>query len=356
MTVTGIHDRTMGRWNNIDEGHGQSLGGFRIVALRELAGDTVQNKLNSGRKLAQNLARDMTFKWTILHRMLADMRQRGDEANVQDYEVQAALMGGGKSVAIFDDEAYSALSQDDMRSFLHQHGDHVERLGGKHNTAPDMGTNSKKMGIIRERTKWVSCYPRENGATEEANPSPITADGVWYSAEALIEEMGIENPTFAVQGVGEVGSVVVDNIFANRPDAVVYVTEFSEENWQKFIAKNPEKEGTQIIRINDIAAPQIYQVADVFMPCAQAEILNEQTTDWIIAPESRTRIIAGSANDQYTTDEHGAPLKSLVDKLHRAGEVAATAWVINGGGIDNVATEFHQFLGDLSQALIVLDN
>lgn len=341
VTITAMHDRTMGRWNKVDKGQGQSLGGFRIRALSDMFGSNIHEKMESAKKLTQMLGRDMTFKWIMLHRMLADMQARGED--VKDYEVKAALMGGAKSVALFDDGAYPNLSDDDMKSFLHQHGDHIQQLGGKTNTAPDMGTDSAKMDLIKERTKWVNSCKSDFENPIEADPSPTTADGVWYSADALIQEMQIENPSFAVQGVGKVGKDIVKHIFNNHPEATVYVAEKLDDNFKRVLEENSNKVA-QIVRL-DPDTQDIYQKADVFMPCAGAEILTEETTNWIIAPESNTKLIAGSANDQYSTDEHGAPIKALVDKLHNAGKVAATAWVINGGGIANVSTEFHKHLG-----------
>jgi leucine dehydrogenase len=72
----------------------------------------------------------------------------------------------------------------------------------------------------------------------------------------------------------------------------------------------------------------IYDVAaDVFSPNALGAVVNPQTI-----PRIKARVIAGGANNQLSTPEMG-------DRLKDMGVLYAPDYVINGGGIINVAAE-----------------
>jgi leucine dehydrogenase len=74
----------------------------------------------------------------------------------------------------------------------------------------------------------------------------------------------------------------------------------------------------------------IYDVeCDVFAPCALGAVINDDTLDRL-----KCRIVAGSANNQLQEPRHGLELK-------RRGILYAPDFVINGGGVINVADEFH---------------
>jgi leucine dehydrogenase len=75
----------------------------------------------------------------------------------------------------------------------------------------------------------------------------------------------------------------------------------------------------------------IYAVeADIFAPCALGAILNDDTI-----PQLKVRIVAGSANNQLKEPRHGLDLM-------RRNIVYVPDYVINGGGVVNVADEFHR--------------
>src|SRR5699024_7669934 len=87
------------------------------------------------------------------------------------------------------------------------------------------------------------------------------------------------------------------------------------------------------IAVNDIQAKavsqdDIYGIAcDIYSPCALGGTLNDETIDLLQA-----KVVAGSANNQLLTNEHG-------DKLQEKGIVYAPDYVINSGGVINVADE-----------------
>jgi leucine dehydrogenase len=72
----------------------------------------------------------------------------------------------------------------------------------------------------------------------------------------------------------------------------------------------------------------IYDVAaDVFSPNALGAIVNPETL-----PRIKAKVIAGGANNQLSTPDMG-------DRLKDKGVLYAPDYVINGGGIINVAAE-----------------
>ena len=68
---------------------------------------------------------------------------------------------------------------------------------------------------------------------------------------------------------------------------------------------------------------------DVLSPCALGSILNKQSI-----PRIKTKIIAGGANNQLESDQDGR-------RLFERGILYAPDYVINGGGIINVAAEYY---------------
>jgi leucine dehydrogenase len=62
------------------------------------------------------------------------------------------------------------------------------------------------------------------------------------------------------------------------------------------------------------------QDVDVYCPCALGGVLNDQTL-----PQLRCKIVAGSANNQLGSEEHG-------ERLEELGILYAPDYVINAGG------------------------
>ncbi len=81
-----------------------------------------------------------------------------------------------------------------------------------------------------------------------------------------------------------------------------------------------------------VAPDEIYaQEVDIFSPCALGAILNDETI-----PQLKAKVIAGSANNQLKDSRHG-------DYLHELGIVYAPDYVINAGGVINVADELYGY-------------
>jgi leucine dehydrogenase len=120
-----------------------------------------------------------------------------------------------------------------------------------------------------------------------------------------------------VSGVGKVGTALVRHLVEER--AVVTVADVNEAAVARVICDF------------DVAAVPVDQahtvVCDIFAPCALGGVLNERTI-----PALKCRAVAGSANNQLASTGD-------VVRLADRGVVYAPDFVVNAGGIINIADE-----------------
>ncbi len=226
-------------------------------------------------------------------------------------------LGGGKSVIIGhpDEDKSEAL----FRSF----GRYVETLGGRYITAEDVGTSIADMENIRLETPHVVGVDVTHGGS--GDPSPFTALGVKEGMLACADEIfgtpSLEGLTVAVQGLGHVGYQLCKLLHAEG--ARLIVTDLNlrvvEEAMREFGAKPVEPD--EILSIP----------CDVFAPCALGAVINDDTL-----PKLRCSIVAGGANNVLAESRHG-------EALHERGILYAPDYVINAGGLINVADELEGY-------------
>lgn len=224
--------------------------------------------------------------------------------------------GGGKAVILADDAAPKSPE------LFHAFGRAVEDLGGKYITAEDVGCSVEDMRQVNEVTGYVSGLPR-SGGDAGGDPSPLTALGVFLGIEAAVESrLGIDSLQgirVAVQGVGHVGLHLCRLL--HEAGAILTVSDVNRDNLQLTRDELP---------VTEIApADLLYADVDVLAPCALGNILTSQTI-----PKLKARIVAGAANNQLATEADGARLADR-DILY------APDYVINAGGIINVAREYY---------------
>jgi leucine dehydrogenase len=222
-------------------------------------------------------------------------------------------LGGGK--AVIWGNARTDKSPDLFRAF----GRAVESLQGKYITAEDVGVSVSDMEIVREETAHVAGL--DQGAAASGDPSPVTAKGVFLglleTAKRALGTADLNGKTVAVQGIGHVGGYLCDHLA--EAGATLVITDIDQATLQA-VAK---RTGAAIV-----APDEIYDVtADIFAPCALGAVVNEQTLD-----RFKVKAIAGGANNQLIVPEMG-------ELLRRKGILYAPDYVINGGGIINVAAE-----------------
>jgi len=120
-----------------------------------------------------------------------------------------------------------------------------------------------------------------------------------------------------VQGVGHVGGYLADKLHA--AGAKLVITDVNEE----VLRQVAERTGAKVVSPGLIFDAE----AEVFAPCALGGAVNAETL-----PRLRAKIVAGAANNQLAQPEIGR-------ELFRRGMLYAPDYVINGGGIINVAAE-----------------
>lgn len=223
--------------------------------------------------------------------------------------------GGGKAVILktADFEPRDALFE--------KYGEFVEQLGGSYITAEDVGMSVEIMETIARRTEYVTGLPQKAGQAG-GDPSPKTAWGIYKGIEAAVRfklsRDDLDGLTVAVQGIGHVGYSLCR--YLAEAGAKLIVADINEQR----VAAVREEFGAAAVGLDEI----LFQEADVVSPCALGAILNEKSI-----PKLRTAIVAGSANNQLETAADG-------QRLADAGILYAPDYVINAGGIINVAAEY----------------
>ncbi len=230
--------------------------------------------------------------------------------------------GGGKAVII------KTPGFDGSEALYEKFGEFVDEQNGEYITAEDVGMSVSIMQAVARRTRHVTGLPRTNGQAG-GDPSPKTAFGVFKGIEAAVkfklDRDDVSGLTVAVQGVGNVGYHLC-RILA-RAGANLIVADIDEVR----VGKVSGEFGATAVPIDEILS----QDADVLAPCALGAVLNKQSI-----PNLKVSIIAGGANNQLETDADG-------QRLTDAGILYAPDYVINGGGIINVACEY---AGDVEDA------
>lgn len=222
-------------------------------------------------------------------------------------------LGGGKAVIIGDPNS------DKRETLFRAFGRFVESLGGRYITAEDVGTGVDDMEFVLQETRHVCGLG--SLAQSSGDPSPVTALGVWQGIKAcantLWGEETLQGKTIAIQGLGNVGSHLVKHLFDDG--AKLIVTDIIPAKVDRIVADCGAEQTTP---------EEIYDVpCDIFVPAALGAVLNSVTI-----PRLKCRLIAGPANNQLATDLHG-------DSLHERGILYAPDYIINAGGVINVADE-----------------
>jgi len=222
-------------------------------------------------------------------------------------------LGGGK--AVIWGNAHTDKNPDLFRAF----GRAVESLQGRYWTAEDVGLSPGDLAAAAEETKYAAGL--ENGEAASGDPSPITALGVYRgiceTAKRAFGSDELSGKNVAVQGVGHVGSDVCRHLA--KAGAKLYVSDVNEPALRQI----SKETGATIVPPDEIYD----QPMDIFSPNALGAIINDNTLGRLSA-----KMIAGGANNQLATADMG-------DKLRKAGVLYAPDYVINGGGIINVAAE-----------------
>jgi leucine dehydrogenase len=229
-------------------------------------------------------------------------------------------LGGGKGVIM--KPAGGRLSSRRRRDALLDFADTVAALSGRYITAEDVGTSSRDMHVIAEGTEHVVGLARRRGGS--GDPSPYTALGVETSIRACCERVfgssALRGRTICVIGLGRVGSRVAK--LCARAGASLLLTDVDES--KRSLAQDL---GARWVGRDEAVAAQV----DVLSPCALGGIIDDDS-----APRLQCPIVAGAANNQLADD-------TIADLLAARQILWAPDFVVNAGGLINVAEELHGY-------------
>jgi len=221
--------------------------------------------------------------------------------------------GGGKAVIMKPDGEF------DRNALFKAYGESVESLGGLYYTAADVGVSPHDMKTVRSQTRYVAGLA--SGPAASGDPSTVTADGVFRGLQVAVKHRlhrscprGLH---VAVQGLGHVGYNLCERLHGAGVN--LSVADICEPVLKK--AKN--ELGAEIVDVERIHSIE----ADIFAPCALGGSINANTVN-----DVRASIVGGAANNQLSSPDMGEALR-LRHILY------CPDYVINGGGIINVAAE-----------------
>jgi leucine dehydrogenase len=222
-------------------------------------------------------------------------------------------IGGGKAVIIRPDGDF------DREALFAAYGRSVETIGGTYITAEDVGVSPADMATIKTQTDYVAGLSEGDNAS--GDPSPVTADGVFrgikIAAQRVFGSNDLSGRRISVQGLGHVGYALAAHL-ANA-GAILSVADINLDA----LAKAKSELGATIVPVGEIHTVD----ADIFAPCALGGAIRHETLSQLSA-----KIVAGAANNQLLTPDMAVALK-------QRGILYAPDYVINAGGIINVAAE-----------------
>lgn len=227
-------------------------------------------------------------------------------------------LGGGKAVILGD--AKTQKTPELMLRF----GEFVHSLSGKYITAEDVGMATSDMDLVRTVTPYVTGISESKGGA--GNPSPITAYGVFMGMKAAAKfaygSDVLEDKVIYVQGIGNVGEALVENIC--NEGAKVFISDINQARLEEI----RDKYNVTIYEGDNLYAEEM----DIYAPCALGATINNETVKQL-----KAKVIAGAANNQLADENiHGLLLREK-------GIVYAPDFLINAGGIINVYAELENY-------------
>ncbi|WP_419996871.1 Leu/Phe/Val dehydrogenase [Streptomyces boninensis] len=234
--------------------------------------------------------------------------------------------GGGKAVIIGDPD------QVKTEELLLAYGRFVASLGGRYVTACDVGTYVHDMDVIARENKWTTGRSPENGGAGDS--SVLTSFGVFQGMRAAAQHLwgspSLAGRRVGVAGVGKVGHYLVDHLIEDGAEVVI--TDVRQESVARVQKAHPK------VAVALDTDALIREPLDIYAPCALGGALNDETV-----PALTAKVVCGAANNQL---DHPGVEKDLADR----GILYAPDYVVNAGGVIQVADELHGFDFDRAKA------
>jgi len=229
--------------------------------------------------------------------------------------------GGGKGVILIDSKRKKSMAM------LRAYAKSINTLGGRFSTGEDVGLTEYEVASMEK----VS--PHINGPTSAGELGPWAALGVFSAMKASLQEIfgssSFEGRTFAIKGVGKVGSILCELIY--QSGGTVTIADINPSQIKKVVRKHA--------RVRVVSSHQIHrEKVDIYAPCAMG---NEFTSDTI--SQLRCSSICGAANNQLTTPGIG-------EKLYGEGILYIPDYIANAGGLINAVA--HLMKGEHREAWV----
>jgi leucine dehydrogenase len=225
-------------------------------------------------------------------------------------------LGGGKGVIMLP--AGTHLTSGRRHDALLDFADTVDAVQGRYITAEDVGTSSRDMHVIAERTRHVAGLARRRGGS--GDPSPFTALGVETAIRAACAHAfgssSLKGRSICVIGLGHVGSRVARR--CARAGGTLMISDL--DGGKRGLA---DELGARWVMPNRA----LFTDVDVLVPCALGGVFDDLTV-----PKLRCPVIAGAANNQLAGEV-------ISEVLSARGILWAPDFVANAGGLINIAVE-----------------
>lgn len=217
--------------------------------------------------------------------------------------------GGAKAVLLNDNEEFN------RKLLFKEYATKVNLLDGNFITGTDVGLYRDDIVMMRRYSpSFVGIY---------SQPERYTAEGVVSSIYTVINHIygsqKLNDRTFAVQGLGKVGSELVKYLYIHAKK--IYVSEIDEVKLSEIVKSYPDIE---VVHPDNIHK----QAVDIFSPCALSNAINGGNIG-----ELNCRAIVGAANNQLENDR-------IAKELYENDIFYGPDYVVNAGGVISVYDEY----------------
>ncbi len=219
--------------------------------------------------------------------------------------ISGADFGGGKAVLWGERDVKN-------EAYLRAFGRFIHGLGGRFIAYAGLGTDEFDMGQIARETEYVLVTRDEDGKVLDS--AKLAAYGLYWGMKACNNCVwgsdSLKGKVVAIQGVGEVGSELVDYLI--EEGCKLIITDIDYDAIKQIQDKYPEVEA--------VKPGEIYAVkSDYFSPCAISGVLTEKRIERL-----KCKIVAGSADCILRDDR-------LAEILAKRGILFAPDFAIGGG-------------------------
>lgn len=220
-------------------------------------------------------------------------------------------LGGGAAVIL------RPAHVPDRAALFEAFGRFIQTLDGRYITTIDSGTSRDDMDCMAKSTRHVTSTTQSGDSTGYTALGLYT--GIRTTALARLGSDNLEGLRVAIQGLGQVGWALAEQLYA--AGAELLVADLDNDKVQRAM----ERMGAKPIASEAL----ISTPCDILAPCGLGGVLNSHSVTKL-----RCAAIAGGANNQLSCP-------AIAEQLEARGILYAPDYVINSGGLIYVALQ-HQ--------------